>query len=123
MIDSQNMASTTDGAQAASLWRRKLESLVRAFLVRAVLWCVVFGAAHLLGFRAYTSVLSGASSYGVVQRLSGATYIVFYVGLVGLVPVLIIGAALLKGAALAIGYRNERNNTKGRSNQGVQPTP
>ncbi len=90
-----------------------MESLVRAFLLRAVLWCAAFGVAHLLGFRAYTSVLSGTSSQGIVQHTLGAAYIVLYVGLVCLVPVLLIGAALLKGGALAIGHWMERDNTKG----------
>jgi uncharacterized membrane protein len=111
--DSRDVASRADGAQAAPRLGSRLDPLVRAFLVRAVLWCVAFGAAHLLGLRAYTSLLSGTSSYGMVQQVLGVAYIVLYAGLVFFVPVLVIAALLVQCAVLAIDFRTKRDNTKG----------
>ena len=119
--DSRDVASRADGAQAARRLGSRLDPLVRAFLVRAVLWCVAFGAVHLLGLRAYTSPLSGTSSYGMVQQVLGVTYIVLYAGLVFLVPVLVIAAVLVHCAVLAIDFRTKRNNTKGSSNKSMKP--
>ena len=112
MNNSPDVASHAEGAQPAARLGSRFDPLVRALLVRAVLWCVAFGAAHLLGLRAYTSLLSGTSSHGMVQQVLGVAYIVLYLGLVFLVPILTIAAVLLKGAALATGYRMQRNRTK-----------
>jgi len=111
--DSRDVASRADGAQAARRLGSRLNPLVRAFLVRAVLWCVAFGAVHLLGFRIYTSLLSGTSSHGMVQQVLGVTYIVLYAGVVFLVPVLVIAAVLVQCAVLAIDSRTKRDHTEG----------
>lgn len=111
--DSRDVASRADGAQEARRLGSRLDPLARAFLVRAVLWCVAFGAVHLLGLRAYTSLLSGTSSYGMVQQVLGVTYIVLYAGLVFLVPVLVIAAVLVECAVLAIDFRAKRDHAKG----------
>ncbi len=118
MIDSQDIASPRDSAHATPRSGYRLESLVRVFLVRAVLWSGAFGTAHLLGFRDYTAVLFGTVPHGTVQQVLGMLYVVLYVGFVFLVPVLIIAAVLVQGAAWAIAFRMPRNHTKGLSNHG-----
>ncbi len=84
-------------AAARSLWqaeRLSPKDLVR----RAAVFCALFGAAHLFGLRAYTTVLSGsradpALSLGV-EAVLGSTYLVLYFLVVVVVPVLLIAAAL-----------------------------
>ena len=120
MTDLQDMTSPVPAADESPRSGCRSASLARAFVVRAVLWAVAFGIAHLLGFKAYTAILSGTTPYGTVQHVLGLVYIVLYVGLVFLVPVLIIAAVLVKGAALAISVRTARNNTKGSSNNGIR---
>ena len=112
MSDSQNIPAPKDEAKAAPRLGWRPQPLARALFVRAVLWSLAFGAAHLLGFRTYTSLLSGTSPYGTTQQVLGVVYILFYIGLVFLVPVLILAAVLIEGAAFVTGIRM-RNISKG----------
>jgi len=82
----------------ASLWRADFLSpkdLVRRAGVIAGIFLVV----HFCGLRDYTSVLSGTGGpAGMSWRTAaffGVTYIVAWLGLVLLVPILLIAAALL----------------------------
>jgi hypothetical protein len=78
-----------------------LTPVIRGFVKRAVLWSLAFGVAHLLGLRAYTSMLSGTSVPERLHIVLGMTYIVLYLGFVFLVPMLLIAAGLLKGGTRA----------------------
>lgn len=71
-------------------------SLAWPFLRRAALLSLVFLMVHLLGFRQYTCVLSGTASFGVLQQLGGALYLVFYGLFVILVPILLLAAGLAR---------------------------
>lgn len=71
-------------------------SLARAFALRAVTLCALFLVAHLLGFRRYTSFLSGTATFNYLQLLGGVVYILLYGLFVACVPVLLIAAALDK---------------------------
>ena len=75
-----------------------LQTVIRGIMKRVALWSLAFVVVDLLGFRAYTSILSGTSSFGVPQRIFGAFYLLLYAGVVVAVPILLIAAALLKGA-------------------------
>ena len=68
----------------------------RRFLISALIVSLCFGATHLLGWREYTSVLSGTASFGTLPRLAGAIYAVFYTLFVVYVPILLIAAILAK---------------------------
>jgi hypothetical protein len=94
--------------------------LVRGFLIRAFIWSVAFGVAHLFGLRAYTSILSGTAHYGMVQRVLGVVYLVLYAGLVYLVPVLVIAALLVKAAGWIGASPIGGNHPNGTSNQPSQ---
>ena len=99
-----------------------LGCIVRGFLKRAILWSLVFGLAHVLGFRAYASLLSGTASFGICQRLFGTTYLVLYVGFVILVPVLLIASGLLTAVALASSRWMRANNCGESSHDGMLST-
>jgi hypothetical protein len=77
----------------------------RRFVAYALLLGILFVAAHLAGLREYTSVLSGTGILGFRHRFFGTAYILLYFGFVGIVPVLIIASALLKGMAALISRR------------------
>jgi hypothetical protein len=73
-------------------WR----TLARAFAFRAAVLCALFLVVHLLGFRRYTSFLSGTATLDYLPLLGGAVYILLYILFVVGVPVLLIAAALAK---------------------------
>jgi len=66
------------------------------FLHSAAVFAILFFAAHLLGFRQYTAILSGTSSFSFLKNICGLTYLVLYLAVVVYVPILIIAAALAK---------------------------
>jgi len=96
----QGGSSPNDTGRAPRCPEHPLRRIIRGFVKRAVLWSLAFCVAHLLGFRAYMSLLSGTAPLGQMERAFGATYLVLYVGFVFLVPVLLIAAGLLKGVEL-----------------------
>lgn len=69
------------------------------FIRHAVLIVLLFGVAHLLGLRAYTSFLNGTT--GSVElgyelsALLGLIYLLLYFAVVLLVPILILAALLV----------------------------
>ena len=65
----------------------------------AVVFSVFFLIVHGLGFREYTSILSGTCAFGWWEQRFGVVYILLYGCFVLIVPILLIAAALLKGAA------------------------
>ena len=100
---------------------RRRKTVVRRFLLRAALWSLAFAAVHLLGFRQYTSILSGTASIDVLRGLCGVTYLLLYAGLAFLVPVLVIAAGLLKAGEVIYGCRLPTSKPAAPSNGGVQP--
>ena len=80
-------------------------SRTRRFLTSALIVSLCFGLTHILGWREYTSVLSGAASFGVLPRLAGVIYAVFYTLFVVYVPILLIAAGL---AGMWDGIRAQR---------------
>ena len=83
---------------AAARRQRRAGAGPRWFLIRAALLAILFAAAHVCGWRAYTSVLSGTASPDVVPALCGVLYIALYAGCVIVVPMFVIAALLLKAA-------------------------
>ena len=73
-------------------------------LQRALMFGVLFLIAHLAGLREFTGILSGTlgttSVSWTTAVLLGSTYIILYLAFVVLVPILLLGAAIL-----AIGRR------------------
>ena len=68
----------------------------RRFLTSALVVSLCFGLTHLLGWREFTSILSGTASFGALPRLAGVIYAVFYTLFVVYVPILLIAAGLSK---------------------------
>ena len=70
------------------------------FVRHAVLILVLFGIAHVLGLRDFTTIISGTMASPALGAetcaLLGMGYMALYFGTVVLAPVLLIAAALLK---------------------------
>lgn len=76
----------------------------KGFVVRALVIAAVYGLLSLLGLRNYTSVLSLTFPEGSSRGwaiFAGMTYLITYFLWILAVPILILGAALMKGAAIA----------------------
>ena len=73
-----------------------LKHVIRWFIIGALLCILAFSLVHLLGFREYTSFLSGTGSLKEEDIVNGMVYIVMYAGFVIAAPVLLIAACLLK---------------------------
>lgn len=82
------------------------------FLRHAVLIVLVFGVAHLLGLREYTSFLNGtAGSVDLGYELSallGMTYLVLYFAVVLLAPILVLAACLV---SLWLKYQSRKSSS------------
>ncbi|NIQ37908.1 MAG: hypothetical protein GTN81_04875 [Proteobacteria bacterium] len=115
IIDGKDVSSPKTTNQETVWSDRRLGRAIRGLLVRAVLWFLAFGVAHLLGFRAFTSFLLGTADFGLSQRLFGAVYLVLCAAFVLLVPILLIASGLMKGAALTIGLWMRANKPDGSS--------
>jgi hypothetical protein len=80
------------------LWKAKAFS-PEGFLLRALLIVVLFGASELLGFREYTTFLSGTSGDVSLSwrtaSLLGLIHLLLYVASILLAPILVIAAGLL----------------------------
>jgi hypothetical protein len=72
------------------------------FLHSAAVFSALFFAVHLLGFRQYTSILSGTSSFSFLKNTCGTVYLVLYIAVVVYVPILVIAAGLTKLLELAV---------------------
>lgn len=64
-----------------------------AFFTRALLILALFAALHLLGWRDYTSFISGTTSGGI-NDIFGIAYFIIYSLALYLAPVLIIASAI-----------------------------
>ena len=86
--------------QIAALWRAELFS-PKDFLRRAVVVAIIFLAVHIAGLREYTCILNGTvASVELGRRMSaflGLAYVFAYLGVVLLVPILLLAAAMLAG--------------------------
>src|SRR5882762_10412767 len=82
----------------AKLWRAKFFSS-KDFVRRALIICLLFGLAHLLGLREFTSVLNGTTGSlalgWTISTILGLTYVLLYVALVLPVPIFLLAAAIL----------------------------
>ena len=102
-------SSVAGTIRKAMLSNHPLRPAIRGLLKRAALCALTFVLAHLLGFRSYTSLLSGTSSFGMCQSLCGVAYLVFYVGFVYVMPVLLIAACFLQAVVLIGALRARRH--------------
>ena len=79
-------------------WRANTFSAA-AFLIRAIIIAVLFGISELLGFREYTTFLSGTSANLNVNWQTAATlgliHLLLYVAFILFVPIFLITAALI----------------------------
>lgn len=86
-------------AQRPAILRRAEFQSAKDLLQRAAAITVIFVILHLAGLRDYTSILNGTvGSVALGWKLSGflaVVYILFYLALVVLVPILILAAGLL----------------------------
>lgn len=82
------------------------ESAAGRLLRRAADYSLLFGLVHILGFREYTSLLSGTGSFDVLPVVLGTAYLVLYICFVLGAPACVIAAALLKGADLIKPHRS-----------------
>lgn len=84
----------------AALWRAEPFS-PKDFLRRAVVLLLVFLAVHLAGLREFTSILNGTMASVELGRgmsaFLGLVYVFAYLGVVLVVPILLLAAAMLAG--------------------------
>ena len=74
-------------------------STPRGLLLRAVLAVLIFAACHALGWREYTTLLSGtayAGSWARCQALCAVYLVSYFMALLG-APILLLAAGLLAG--------------------------
>lgn len=86
----------------ARLGAHPAAKIARRLVVWAVLLALTFALVHALGFRAYTSILSGTGSCNDRETLCGLAYLTLYAVFVILVPVLLLAAGLLALTAWTI---------------------
>jgi hypothetical protein len=88
--------------------KKKLQNFLRSpalspagLMVRAIFLLVLFAILHAMGFREYTSIISGTSPTGTPLQLLhvfiAILYAAFYFASVMLSPVLIIASVVLFG--------------------------
>jgi len=82
------------------------------FIACAILLSVIFFVLHLLGFRKYTSILSGTGSFSTWYQCCGVIYILFYICFVVIVPILLIASALIKAVEFLKHLYTDKNSTK-----------
>ncbi len=68
---------------------------VKRFTMYALVLTVLFACVHLLGFREYTSILSGTASFGTKYQYYGVLYLLLYICFVVIVPILLTGSLLI----------------------------
>ena len=81
----------------------------RWFIVCAILLSAIFLTLNLLGFRKYTSILSGTGSFSTWYQCCGVIYILFHISFVGIVPILLIASALIKGMGVLKRLYKDKN--------------
>jgi hypothetical protein len=83
----------------------------KGFVLRASLLAVGFGICELAGLRDHTTFLSGTSASAGGYQASvvfGVTYIVAYLGLAVVVPILLLAALLLRSWEARTAYRDRQ---------------
>src|SRR5947208_9226207 len=79
----------------AKLWRVRFFS-PKDFVRRALIICLLFGLAHLLGLKEFTSVLNGTTGSlalgWTISAILGLTYVLLYVAFVLLFPIFFLTA-------------------------------
>ncbi len=83
----------------------------KGLVLRAAALTLLFALCHLAGWREHTSFLSGTAapeSSLEATMIYGLIYIVAYIGLVVLVPVLLLAAGLLGLVQCLLGWRQAR---------------
>ena len=85
----------------AALWRAEPFS-PKDFVRRAVVVTIIFLAVHIAGLRDYTCFLNGTVASPELGRgmsaFLGLAYVFAYLGVVLLVPILLLAAAILAGS-------------------------
>lgn len=95
-------------SSAAACPKRRTGAGPRWFLLRAGLVALLFAGAHVCGWRAHTSVLSGTAAAEVMPALCGVLYIALYAAFVIVAPTFAIAALLLKVAdAVSVARRRD----------------
>ena len=67
----------------------------RELLRRAILLAVLYGIAHLIGLREWTSALLEGSKCSLTERIGCCIYLFLYGSVVWVMPTLVIAALLL----------------------------
>jgi hypothetical protein len=102
-----------------SIWKAGVFSPT-SFVVRALLLSLAFAASELLGFRDYTTFLSGTSANPNLSWRTGATlgfiHLLLYVAFILVVPIFLIAASLL-----AIWNRRKTAETRVHGNDAPAP--
>jgi hypothetical protein len=76
----------------------------KRFFIYALLLSGLFLIVHLLGWREYTNILSGTGQIAAWQMFCGLSYMLLYICFVGIVPILVIAAGLLRGGVIIRKY-------------------
>ena len=84
------------------------------FLTLAIVLFGLFLIVHLLGFREYTNILSGTGTITMGRIYGGMVYILLYVGVVGVVPILLIAEALRQGMRRVLSRFRHNNTLQGK---------
>ncbi len=67
----------------------------KRFVFYAITLSVLFTCTHMLGFREYTSVLSGTASFNAWSQYCGVLYLLLYLSFVVIIPILLISSIFL----------------------------
>lgn len=81
------------------------------FLTWAIALAGLFLCVHLLGFREYVNILSGTGAFTMGRLYGGLLYMLLYICVVGMVPILLIAVVLRYGIRWALS-RFWRNNAR-----------
>jgi hypothetical protein len=95
---------------------------VGMFVKAALILSLLFGIAHIAGFRSYTSVWSGVIVGTPETELAGILYIVLFLLLVCLVPILLIASIILWIHGVVAKNKSTRTTKKDSSPRPYLPT-
>ena len=84
----------------------------KRFIAYVILISMSFLVVHLLGFREYTSILSGTGSFSTWKQYYGTLYIILYTCFVLIVPILLIATTFLQCAKIIMFLYIDRNKLK-----------
>jgi hypothetical protein len=89
-----------------------LDLSCKRLIAYAILISIFFLVVHLLGFREYTSILSGTGSFNTWKQYYGTLYIILYNCFVLIVPILLIATTFLQCAKIIKLKYIDRNKVK-----------